>query len=645
MKLAIFDLLPAKTRLLGAKTQQKIVRLCLIYSGFFALACLVLVLDNAPQWHAFAMGILVPGGGFLAHANFSNWHGLMHIAFALLAFSLFIGALMLWFATGNVLAPVLTWIISAVVAAAMPHNPLLNPLICRAYNFNATWLLPSTIAFAFLCALLLAFIIQKRGVKKRHAANHYLCTVGTNLAAHLNVQNNASINHEFSLDDLKHMRFLLDRALQPLENFYGFEWIDQFQTSAVRYQLNFMGYALSMAQATHLSAFSGYLSDAQQRLITKQTDYRIWQYWQHENRWGNLQNNADPIQRDNIMFTGFCATQIAMFHAASGRQDYLNPKSFAFTHPSGQHYTYNQHLLVDKLHGEFKKSDFYLMACEPNWVYPLCNTIGAAAMKHHNKHLWQQHQPAFTSHLEHEFIDFAGRFVPCRSSYTGLALPVFGGALPQALPCFFLNAILPNIAWRQWLLLRPTLLKGEKLNRAAFWPIDTGNYGFSRAAAYAGTALAAKELGDDEIAQLCFQQLEKEYPTQEINGVTHRAKASVWAHAVEFLAKSCSKNSFQHLIEGTQQAMQHPIISQVPYPQVLVAHASYAQNTLKAVFYHGTCEGEYEISLAHLTPHQTYLCTGYAKQTFIADVHGNAKINLNISGRTEIAIFACKKKG
>ena len=59
----------------------------------------------------------------------------------------------------------------------------------------------------------------------------------------------ADRDRELSAQDVKLMRFLLDRALQPLEAFDGFEWLDQFQTAAVRYQLNFIGYALSMAQA------------------------------------------------------------------------------------------------------------------------------------------------------------------------------------------------------------------------------------------------------------------------------------------------------------------------------------------------------------------------------------------------------------
>src|SRR5262249_41442767 len=141
---------------------------------------------------------------------------------------------------------------------------------------------------------------------------------------------------ELSPHDLKLMRFLLDRALQPVENFDGFEWLDQFQTAAIRYQLNFIGYALALAQATRLPALRGYRDEAQRRLIDKQTDHRVWRYWALENFWGNLRTDRDPVARENIMFTGFCATQIAMYQAASGRRDYDRPKSFAMRHPSGR---------------------------------------------------------------------------------------------------------------------------------------------------------------------------------------------------------------------------------------------------------------------------------------------------------------------
>lgn len=225
-----------------------------------------------------------------------------------------------------------------------------------------------------------------------------------------------------------------------------------------------------MAQATRLPALGGYLNTAQRNLIDKQTDHRIWRYWALENLWGNLAADPDPIARENIMFTGFCAAQIAMYHAAAGRRDYDRPASFALRHSSGRNYDYDLAALIEALDRERRKSAFHLIACEPDWIYPLCNTIDAAATKAHDRmtggNRWSASEGGFRRHLEDEFIDLAGRFVPCRSSYSGVALPMIGGAQPQAMPCFFLTATMPEIALRHWLLLRRDLMKARSSGHA-----------------------------------------------------------------------------------------------------------------------------------------------------------------------------------
>ena len=43
----------------------------------------------------------------------------------------------------------------------------------------------------------------------------------------------------------------------------GYDKVDQFQTSALRYQINHLGYGLVMAQCMYTPNFHGYLSQAQ----------------------------------------------------------------------------------------------------------------------------------------------------------------------------------------------------------------------------------------------------------------------------------------------------------------------------------------------------------------------------------------------
>ncbi len=140
------------------------------------------------------------------------------------------------------------------------------------------------------------------------------------------------------------------------------------------------------------------------------------------------------------------------------------------------------------------------MACEPHWIYPLCNLITAAGIRavdaQDGGDRWARMSGRFLAGLEREFITADGRIVPFRSSLTGLTLPKAGGAVMQAFPCLFLNAIDPALASRQWQRLREELSRTDWSR--AFWPIDVGNYGFSRASSLAASAAAAAEMGDDE---------------------------------------------------------------------------------------------------------------------------------------------------
>jgi hypothetical protein len=285
-----------------------------------------------------------------------------------------------------------------------------------------------------------------------------------------------------------------------------------------------------------------------------------------------------------------------------------------------------------------------LMACEPNWVYPLCNTMGATALlahdAQHGQAKWPEHAPHFRQHLEAEFLDGMGRYVPCRSTYTGLALPTLGGVMPLAMPCYFLNALAPDLARRQWLLLRRQLFdRHERFRRRAFWPIDTGNYGLSRASAYAATALAANELGDERVYVACMEALEHECPSVCEGGVIHRDKASVWAHGVELMARAGGRGCFRGVIK-------HPLVAQGPrlddlrYPDVLVAaaHADAQAGSLHAVLYGGCGDGTQPVAVSGLRPHASYTVTGAHLHQVRADEWGKVHLLVPLAGRTCVTL-------
>ena len=474
---------------------------------------------------------------------------------------------------------------------------------------------------------------RTRLADEAYLANVLVCSDNTTVPADCD---------EFTFSDLSRMRFLLDRALQPVEAFEGFDWLDQFQTAAVRYQLNFAGYALALAQHSRLPAFDGYLSEAQRNLITKQSDHRIWRYWSLENAWGNFSTDRDPVARDNIMYSGFCATQMALYHGASGKRDYDAQGSFRLRHPSGAVYDNDFESLVAAITRGWERSRFGLMPCEPNWIYPLCNAIGATAVVAHDAQsgtrLWDQAAVPYRCALEREFTSNSGRLIPFRSALTGIGAPRMGGALADAFVCLFLNTHMSDVALRHWLLARRDMIDGEELTRRRFWPVDVGNYRWSRGAGYAGVAAVAAEMGDIDLRNIVLEALQEECPDMLVEGVAHRPKASVWAHAVEFLARSGGADSLRNIVQFPQEGDTGPVIDQAPYPDLLVARAVNCGGALHAVFYPGKGPVRCRIRLRGLRPLACYQLDGAVTKRLVSDDAGFALVDIDFDGRLEFNV-------
>jgi len=515
---------------------------------------------------------------------------------------LFGAAGFLWFATGNVILPPLMWVLIAIVsglsqASEIPNE--FNPWV----TLTAFGLAPTLLAGLSTFRL----IDLKRAQARRARLNQSLISIPLEIVASKQNQKD-----ELSLSELQHMRLLLDRAMQPVDEFEGFEWLDQFQTAAVRYQINFISYALSMAQAHYMPDFTGYLSQAQQKLKAKQENHRIWKYWQLENIWGNLRTGADPIGRDNIMYSGFVGAQLAYARQA-GHRDATSLDGLT-CRAKGSEFAYTQDEMMQVLTSQYEDNNYGLLSCEPNWVYPLCNAISATAIRAQDtlngtQH-WEGIKDKFRHALETEFITPHGKFIPFRSNYTGFAPPQVGGAVMQAFPCFFLNAILPDIARRQWQALK--LDMNGKSWRRALWPADVGNYNFSRASSYAATALAAREMGDDETADLLLKYL--------------------------VMARIAKKDELRTLVTTRRNQATCPYLAHTPALDVLIAKAKAGQDGLSIVAYPAHKDGNYAFKLAGLVPNQNYKLTGCVEQLFTAQPDGTQTLAVHLSGRTEFNI-------
>ena len=587
----------------------------------FGLTCLLSIGVNLATHDGplvgFALGLSFPGAGFLHWAGPDSATQGLALLYALAAGFAFLLALLLWFATGNVLLLPLVWGGAALLAG----NPALLGLDGHSAAIwpRADTMLPTTLAF--IAGIAIWRVNRWRSPplpKARDVQPRYAC---------------ADLAEEIPLDQLKQLRLLLDRSLQPVDQFNGFEWRDQFQTAAVRYQINFTSYALSMAQRNFAPAATAYLIEAQRRLLLKQGDPRIWRYWAIQNAWGNLRRDRDPVQRDNIMYSGFVAAQMAY----AGLTEDLR-----LFDRQGEWRRYSLAEMTVLLADQYRSASYGLLPCEPNWIYPLCNMIAGSAVlacdRRTGRNEWKTIVRGFRESLTQEFAGPDGGYVAFRSALTGLGPARLGGTVMQALPCLFLNGLFPDLASAQWDHVRSDLAKRDW--GRAFWPIDVGNYGLSRASSYAASAAAAVEMGDGDTARALLDRLDAECPAQIIDGVAHREKASLWAHALELMALLGCTDGLRRIVnKPLPPASAGPHLSGASYGDVLIAEARCRDHhTLKLVLYPAAEHCRTMIEVSGLRPERHYR-TGLCDTAFVkSDPNGDANIPLTLSGRTALHI-------
>ncbi|MDB6102778.1 MAG: lis [Gammaproteobacteria bacterium] len=331
-----------------------------------ALGCIIgatpFLLHASPALQAFGWGLWLPGLGFVSVGGWS-------LVWVPATFLLFALAFIAWFGSGMIIAPIIVWFGSAVAAAAIAgpqpasYAPVVVPLL--------------TIAF-------LSTSYIKRASRSSEAMQRRATRAAALPAVMREIRGAATpappLNErELSTVEVGMLRYLLDRALQPVGQLNGFDKIDQFQTSALRYQLNQVGWALAIAQRHHLPNFHGYLNAAQRRVIDQYLQAQVWGYWRLENLWGNLSLNTDPARNDNVMLTGYLPVNALLYMINTGDDCYGKNGSMSFERNGKVAHVHDVHSIVksvlDNFLGRYDQP-FCLYPCEPNWIYPAAISVG-----------------------------------------------------------------------------------------------------------------------------------------------------------------------------------------------------------------------------------------------------------------------------
>lgn len=629
-------LIPERTDNLGPLTRSRLRRLAIGY-GLLALCGLWLAASaSGSGLQAFGLGLVFPGGGFIHFATGGMWSVLAHLGCALLSALLFVISLLLWFGTGNQLAPPVVWLGSAVAAGLMAH--------------------PHTLPGSALLVVGLAGLTGYGGVRQfrrnvaarraRLAARNAALENWPAVATPRDTAGVLPLVKELSPEDLAALRFALDRALQPVDAFEGFDIIEQFQPSALRYQINNLGYVLSLANYTHLPAMHGWLHQAQRNLIEKKQAHRVWQYWALENLWGNLNRNPDPVARDNVMYSGWYAAQLGLYEAVTG--DLRNQQAGAITlkHPDGRRFVHDYPGVVRQLVANEDASPFCLFPCEPNWIYPLCNNQAVVGIKafdrQHGTQYWNSVAARYRANLEREFVDVDGHMVLLRSTRTGFTIPGLSSSKEDAIFCFWMHAVFPDLARRLWAIARAELFTPEAgalaLKPLKPW-LDPGNYRFNTAYALGALGMAAAELGDTD-AHAAVRQHVDALPRLHTGGVLSHPGCSIWTHAFLLKMRLGRANAMAELVNhGMPQVWREgPVIAEARYPDLLVARAVSDGAALEAVCYPGLRAGLTDLVIGQLRPGQRYRLEGARDEEGVADAAGQLKISLALDGRHALRV-------
>lgn len=318
----------------------------LVYLVIAAIGLLPSALGWSPAWRAFGLGLVMPGGGFLYTAS-PHW--------MILAILLFAVALAAWLIVGGFIFPFIVWGAAALLAA-LDSGGTLWPW--------AQYGTPVIAAAVVARAMIKERKHDKEGVGKAEVLKHHLASV-----PYCEPTAVAAMGEPLSDRDVAALRFTLDLALQPVESFDGFTTIDQFREAAWRYQLVTINYALAALQTTRLPAFTGYLHEAQRNSILKMTDRRVWKYWRVENFLGNLKFDADPIRRENVMYSGWWALALGAYERATGNLEFSRPGALPLVENARKTFVYDYPSIVDALAENFDETDLCFFPCEPNWVF------------------------------------------------------------------------------------------------------------------------------------------------------------------------------------------------------------------------------------------------------------------------------------
>jgi hypothetical protein len=616
--------IPVHDKPVGPMTRARQRRLAAIFATAQLAGMASVATKAGPTREAWATGVMFPGAGFLYTRDPA------HFAVSSATFAL---AGVLWFGTGNHIAPPLVWTGAAALAAR------------RAGGKKKQWRGAPYAVAALLAAVAAEQLRERRKrfktqLEQAKSANELLRKTTPPLRGADRPEVFAA--EEMGDEALALTRKFVDSAFKPADDWDDWDVIEQFQPAALRYQIDHLIYTMALQKYTRTPAFRGYQDEAMRRLVDKYQQKKVWSYWAYENLWGNFEWDPDPARKQNIMLTGFFGLSLGAYQTVTNDFRHSELGSIEFVWSDKRRYPYSYDTICAALTSDYLKSPWGLVVCEPNWIYSICNMRGAEALMIHDRlhgtHYWDMIKDGYFRGMEQEFVRPDGMLNFYRSARIGIGQN--GASFSSDL-----RPIAPHLADRGWVLLRSAFKEedGRLVTPLASRDklLDTGNYSFHPLKSYTYIVDEAREAGDEPAAVAAWDEVKDRIDLRiDDRGWLMVEGASVASHIALLRALVNRKAGWLDLItKGMPQAwLDGPQLESVPYPQVLVSRAVTDGKALDAVLRSTNGGGRVSVELSQLRPGGEYAVTGGVEAKTVANDQGRASVQVDLNGRSELRV-------
>lgn len=204
------------------------------------------------------------------------------------------------------------------------------------------------------------------------------------------------------LDDVQsgHLRRMVNLAERLPDDWSGMQGRTTLQEdfSSLRFQLAYMSYALALAHVHRLPAAPVVFQRPFIQLIEKMLSPDVWSYWHyvstgngpHNRALGELPPKWDPVETDNIMYSGYIQSMALIYHYLFRDKKYAEEGSLRFSiNPlfwglGGKHFHYDERKLNEHLYWNMVEKGYLGIACEPNCVFQVCNQPPIIGFRFHD---------------------------------------------------------------------------------------------------------------------------------------------------------------------------------------------------------------------------------------------------------------------